>query len=352
MEVVSLQAHRNNETEAIRLGFVQAIKAATQKMGATAPNPAVGCALLDRAGRVLSVGAHPAVGQPHAEVMAVEQARKAGVLGQAYSALVTLEPCHHHGRTPPCSELLQQSPMQDIWIGLRDPNPHAAGGGAFLAGKPHPKRVFCLEDHVEFASLAQQCRALAAPFATRITQGRPWLTVKQALDGQGSMIPPRGQTTFTSPKSLTFAHQLRRATDAVVTGIGTVLADDPSFTVRHVKDHPEHAPRPLIVLDRQGRTPPAWVKAREADGFQVEICPQLEAVPALLGQMGVNWALIEAGPALLASVKEASLWDDWLTIHKGATVGDDEGEDMWDICLRDTTSQKISPVQLLRDYGE
>lgn len=352
MKTVSVETQRAGSASpplaAIKEGFRQALKEATRKMGATAPNPAVGCALLDGEGRLLAVGAHPAAGQPHAEVMALEQARQKGVLEQARTALVTLEPCNHHGRTPPCSEKLRNSPVQTVWIGARDPNPQAMGGAEHLAEGASPKNVRFLADEPELRSLAQECKALLAPFASRVTRGRPWLTVKQALDGQGSMIPPQGQKTFTSPASLRLAHQLRRACDAVVTGIGTVLADDPSFTVRHVPDHEGRAPRPLIVLDRQGRLPAAWRQAREADGFHVEQCRDLSALPALLGQMGVNWGLIEAGPALLESVREAGLWDDWLTIHHDGKGG----EDHLSIILREGNSENESPVQLLRRYGE
>lgn len=352
MKNVSMEAQKagipSPSLAAIKEGFRQAIKEAVQKMGATAPNPAVGCALLDGEGHLLAVGAHPAAGQPHAEVMALEQARQKGVLEQAQTALVTLEPCNHHGRTPPCSEQLKNSPVQTVWIGARDPNPQAKGGAEHLTGGASPKLVRFLTDVPELLPLAEDCKALLAPFASRVMRGRPWLTVKQALDGQGSMIPPQGQKTFTSPVSLRLAHQLRRACDAVVTGIGTVLADDPSFTVRHVADHEGRAPRPLIVLDRQDRLPVAWRQAREADGFHVKQCRDLSELPALLEQMGVNWALIEAGPALLESVREAGLWDDWLTIHHDG----EGGEDRLSITLREGNSEKESPVQLLRRYGD
>ncbi|MCX5616484.1 bifunctional diaminohydroxyphosphoribosylaminopyrimidine deaminase/5-amino-6-(5-phosphoribosylamino)uracil reductase RibD [Bombella sp. TMW 2.2559] len=352
MKNVSREAQKTGSSSpplaAIREGFRQAVKEAVRKVGATAPNPAVGCALLDGEGRLLAVGAHPAAGQPHAEVMALEQARQKGVLEQARTALVTLEPCNHHGRTPPCSEQLKNSPVQTVWIGVRDPNPQARGGADHLATGEPSKNIRFLADVPELLPLPQDCKALLAPFASRVTQGRPWLTVKQALDGQGSMIPPQGQTTFTSPASLRLAHQLRRACDAVVTGIGTVLADDPSFTVRHVADHEGRAPRPLIVLDRQGRLPAAWRQAREADGFHVKQCRDLAAVPALLGRMGVNWALVEAGPALLESIRETGLWDDWLTIHH-----EEHGEaDRLSVTLRNGGDGNESPVQLLRRYGD
>ncbi|WP_249194435.1 bifunctional diaminohydroxyphosphoribosylaminopyrimidine deaminase/5-amino-6-(5-phosphoribosylamino)uracil reductase RibD [Gluconobacter sp. Dm-73] len=323
---------------AIRHGFRAAISQAVETFGATAPNPSVGCALLDAEGRVLTVGVHPRAGQPHAEAMALAQAKAAGVLDQARVALVTLEPCNHTGRTPPCSEALRNSPVQEVWIGAADPNPQASGGASRLREMPGAKRVVMLADRPDMADLARDCRALLAPFASRVVRHRPWISVKQALDEHGSMVPPPGQKTFTSPDSLVLAHRLRRATDAIITGIGTVLADRPRFTVRHVPDHEGCKPRLLIVCDRHGRLPADWVAEMTQAGFEVLTSSDLLSVPALLAERGVNWAMIEAGPALLASVAEAGLWDDWLTIHKTADA------DRIDLKSRDE-----SPLRLLRE---
>ena len=323
---------------AIRDGFRAAISQAVETFGATAPNPSVGCALLDAEGRVLTVGVHPRAGQPHAEAMALAQARAAGVLDQAQVALVTLEPCNHTGRTPPCSEALRNSPVREVWIGAADPNPQASGGAARLREEPGAKRVVMLADRPDMADLARDCRALLAPFASRVVRHRPWISVKQALDEHGSMVPPPGQKTFTSPDSLVLAHRLRRATDAIITGIGTVLADRPRFTVRHVPDHEGRKPRLLVVCDRHGRLPADWVAEMTENGFEVLTSSDLLSVPALLAERGANWAMIEAGPALLASVAEAGLWDDWLTIHKTAAT------DRIDLKSRDE-----SPLRLLRE---
>ncbi|WP_277751713.1 bifunctional diaminohydroxyphosphoribosylaminopyrimidine deaminase/5-amino-6-(5-phosphoribosylamino)uracil reductase RibD [Oecophyllibacter saccharovorans] len=309
------------QRQGVRAGFEAALAQAVEKMGATAPNPAVGCALLDEAGTLLAVGAHPAPDQPHAEVMALREAERLGVMERVRTALVTLEPCNHYGRTPPCSLRLRQSPVQTVWIGARDPNPQASGGADFLArggrsstpSSGSDKQVFFLEDVSEYASLAADCAALRAPFASRILRGRPWLTVKQALTAEGSMVPPPGRRTFTSSDSLKLAHRLRRATDAVVTGIGTVLADAPSFTVRHLPDHERRHPRLIVVFDRHGRLPPAWRRAREEAGFIVETCRDTAGMLALLATHEANWALVEGGPTLLQTLEAEKLWDDWLT---------------------------------------
>ncbi|GAD10485.1 pyrimidine reductase [Gluconobacter frateurii NBRC 103465] len=322
----------------IRDGFRVAIASAVDTLGATSPNPSVGCALLDGEGRILTVGIHPKAGQPHAEAMALAQARDVGVLEQARAAIVTLEPCNHTGRTPPCSEALRNSPIEHVWIGVADPTPQAAGGAARLREMPGGRNVTFLNDVPELADLHRDCRALLAPFQNRVTRHRPWISVKQALDQNGSMIPPAGQTTFTSVASLTLAHRLRRATDAIITGVGTVLADRPRFTVRRVRDHADRAKRLLVVCDRHRRLPADWKAEMEQSGFDVLTSTDLLAVPTMLADRGVNWAMVEAGPALLKSVSDAGLWDDWLTIRKD---GDTDH-----ITLQ---SRDESPLRLLRE---
>ncbi|MXV45205.1 bifunctional diaminohydroxyphosphoribosylaminopyrimidine deaminase/5-amino-6-(5-phosphoribosylamino)uracil reductase RibD [Saccharibacter sp. 17.LH.SD] len=294
-----------------------AVQRAVPTLGATSPNPSVACVLLDKHGSVLTIGVHEAAGKPHAEVVALEAARQGNLLEHVHTALVTLEPCAHHGRTPPCSERLRQSPVKEVWIGVRDPNPVATGGGEALKHGEGAKHVFFLEDQPKYAAEAQQCRALLTPFASRIKRKRPWITVKQALNVSGKMEPPVGQRTFTSSASLILAHRLRRAVDAIVTGIGTVLSDDPSFTVRHVDDHAGYKPRFLVVMDRSQRLPEGWRQAREEDGFIVETCSDIQALPHTLEQKGVNWALVEGGPSLLRTLEHEALWDDWLTIQQG-----------------------------------
>lgn len=342
----------------ISRGFHVAINAALEKWGMTAPNPSVGCVLLDEQGAILSVGAHPRAGGPHAEVVAFEAAQKSGLLERVRHALVTLEPCAHYGRTPPCSLLLAQSPVSHIWIGARDPNSDAAGGGSVL--RHAGKQVFFLEEDSGISSLyteiIRDCRALLAPFASSVLRGRPWVTVKQALDHTGSMCPPAGQKTFTSSESLHFAHCLRRATDALVTGSGTVRADEPSFTVRHIADHEGRKslsfPRLLVLCSRENILPERWIQAREQDGFSVVPCRSLSELPDILKRHHSLWAMVEAGPTLLEALKEAGLWDDWLTIRQGALQAGCNREDLMSFSLNPDLEQqwRESPAALLQRY--
>nr|WP_321984978.1 bifunctional diaminohydroxyphosphoribosylaminopyrimidine deaminase/5-amino-6-(5-phosphoribosylamino)uracil reductase RibD [uncultured Lichenicoccus sp.] len=290
--------------------YVAAIAEAGRFVGATAPNPPVGCAILDAAGEILTVAAHHRAGALHAEALALLQCEAAGTLSRAATAVVTLEPCNHVGRTRPCTDALLASPIRSVWIGAGDPNPRVTGGGAARLREAGLDVQVASPDSLE----GVDCLALIAPFTSFIRGSRPWITVKQALDAQGSMIPPPGARTFTTASSLHLAHRLRRATDAIITGMGTVLADSPHFTVRHVADHADRH-RIIAVLDRNGALPAAWRKEAEARGFRVRTAPDAGGLMRLLLDEGVLWAMVEGGPRLLDTLARAGLWDDWLTIR-------------------------------------
>ena len=288
------EAADQHETAAvIAAAFARAIAAARFHEGATAPNPAVGCVLLDAAGTILIVAGHPGAGQPHAEARAIQLARVAGVADRIHTVIVTLEPCNHQGRTGPCTTAILTTPAAEVWYALPDPNPLASGGAAALA----------------------KAARLLAPFATRVRLRRPFVTVKQAVDGRGSMIPPPGQKTFTGPEALTLAHQLRRRADAVLTGSGTVLADRPEFTVRHVPDIPGKS-RILCILDRRGRVDSGYLAEATARGFRPMIAADLATALRDLALEGCNEVLVEAGPAVTKAVRAAGLWDEWVLIEK------------------------------------
>lgn len=268
-----------------------AVREARRFVGATCPNPPVGAAALDETGQILHVRAHERAGNAHAEAALLADCERQGLLARVRTLVVTLEPCNHHGRTPPCTEaILRAVPhgLTRVVYGEADPNPRVAGGGA--------ARLRTEGLAVEGYSTAET-RELLAPFAHRCRTGQPWVTIKVARDAQGNMIPPPGRKTFTSESSLTLAHTLRRESDALITGVGTVLADQPEFTVRRVPDHPGKR-RWLVVLDRQRRTPPAWIQAREAAGFEVWLRDDYDSTLRELGEKGCLSALVEAGPGV------------------------------------------------------
>ncbi len=143
------------------------------------------------------------------------------------------------------------------------------------------------------------------------------MTVKQALDAPGSMIPPQGRKTFTSEAALRYAHGLRKRADAILTGSGTILADDPAFTVRRVADHADRI-RQLAILDRRGRVPVDVLSEAASRKFDAFVAGDLLLALDRLGEAGCLEVLVEAGPAVTRSVLDAGLWDEHIVFLKGA----------------------------------
>lgn len=301
----------STESAALR----RALDGAARFAGATSPNPPVGCVLLDEDGVVIAKGYHMKAGEAHAEAAAIASARALGVFGRIHTVVVTLEPCNHHGRTPPCSDAILATPARRVVIGAADPNPSVKGGGGARLKAAGLDVVF-IADEPELRTQSVAARRLIAPFAKHARTGRPWVTVKQAVDETGGMAPPAGQKTFTSKSSLVFAHRLRRRADAILTGSGTVLADDPEFTVRHVPDFPGKR-RFLALLDRRSRVPARYLEAVRTRGFTVLNPADLDDALAMLGERGVLEMLVEAGPSLTAAVLNAGLADEHVLITKG-----------------------------------
>ncbi|TDQ67015.1 diaminohydroxyphosphoribosylaminopyrimidine deaminase [Maritalea mobilis] len=302
-----------SELTPIGQAFRYALNAARLFEGATAPNPPVGCALLDADGGILSIGAHQAAGGPHAERAALAELPP-GV--KPHTAVVTLEPCAHFGRTPPCVDGLIDAGVQEVWIGAKDSNPRVVGGGAGKLREAGIEVYFLSDIHESWAQeFHLDCQRLIAPFLHYARTQMPFVTLKVAEDAQGSMIPPAGEKTFTRPSSLKFAHKLRRRADAVITGSGTVLADDPHFTVRRVEDF-EGKRRPLVILDRRGRVDQAYLAAARSRGFLPMISTDLKTALAELGKRGCMEVLVEAGPSLAAACRDQNLVHLDITIQR------------------------------------
>lgn len=315
--------YRPLQSSVIAAAFGDALVLARQWQGATAPNPPVGCVLLDASGKTLAAAAHQRAGEPHAEALAISLCRANGTLDRIHTVVVTLEPCNHAGRTPACTGVILETPARHVWIGARDPNPLVAGGGGdYLAHAGLSVRALVDLDDPAAPQLAKVAARLIAAFAKHVTTGKPWVTVKQALDRHGSMIPPAGQKTFTSEASLDLAHRLRKRADAIITGSGTILADAPQFTVRRLPDFLGKR-RHLVILDRRGRVPASYVEAAQARGFQVSIETDLADALTHLGQAGCLEVLIEAGTELTQSILASPLWDEHVTIRQRLAADDD-----------------------------
>jgi diaminohydroxyphosphoribosylaminopyrimidine deaminase/5-amino-6-(5-phosphoribosylamino)uracil reductase len=306
----------------LALAFERALTNARAYKGATAPNPPVGCVLLAEDGEVLAQAAHQRSGLPHAEANAIAICGEAGEIGRIHTALVTLEPCGHTGRTPPCVEALIRTPVQRVWVGALDPHPRAPRQGMVRLEEAGISVNLIAElDDPRAPRLAAEASALIAPFGKHARRGRPWVVVKTALDAQGSMIPPPGAKTFTSATSLDHAHRLRRESDAIVTGSGCVLADSPAFTVRRVPDHAGKR-RHLAILDRRGRTPQAYIEAARARGLDPTLYKDIDVMVDALGAEGVLSVLVEAGPTLRQAFLDRDLWDEEVVFQKSAIEGE------------------------------
>jgi len=201
--------------------MLMALRLAKKGLGRTSPNPAVG-AVVVQGDEVVGRGYHERAGGPHAEIHAL---RNAGKSARGAILYVTLEPCNHFGRTPPCTHAILRAGIARCVIGTLDPNPKVAGGGAkFLKKKGVKVDVGCLE---------LKAKALIAPFVKHCFTGMPWVRVKAASTLDGRIATRTGDSKWiTGEKARTFGHRLRAISDAILVGKGTVLADDPSLTCR------------------------------------------------------------------------------------------------------------------------
>jgi diaminohydroxyphosphoribosylaminopyrimidine deaminase/5-amino-6-(5-phosphoribosylamino)uracil reductase len=286
----------------------------------------VGAVVVSAAGEVVATGHHEAAGQDHAEVAALKLAGERAKGGTLY---VTLEPCNHHGRTPPCVEAIMRAGITRVVIGCRDPNPQVTGGGVEALRRA--------DIHVESGILEHEAQGLLAPWAKYVTAGLPFVRLKLALSLDGRIATRTGASRWvTGPEARARVHLLRSRCDAVLVGVGTVIADDPRLNVRHVE-----GPSPKrVVLDTKLRTPlesrivttaeelPTWivcshhapVEAREAlESRGVRVWPveenasgRVDVVSALrlLAARGVVSLLVEGGAEIAGSFLAGELADE------------------------------------------
>jgi len=219
-----------------------ALREARKGLGRTSPNPAVG-AVIVRRGEVVARGYHRRAGLPHAEAEALN---KLGKISPGDTLYVTLEPCNHLGRTPPCTHAILKSGIKRVVIGMKDPNPMVTGGGS----------DFLKEHGIEVVAnvLETECRRLNEDFLKFVASSRPFVIAKSALTMDGWIATASGHSKWvTNNKSRQFVHRLRDRVDAVMVGIGTVLTDNPSLTARLTRGKGRDPLR--IVVDTHLRTP-------------------------------------------------------------------------------------------------
>lgn len=293
------------ELEAMRRALELAATPGTPR----GPNPRVGCVLLDAAGQVLAEGWHRGAGTAHAEVAALAQA---GSTSQGATAVVTLEPCRHTGRTGPCVEALVRAGVERVVFGQSDPNPLAAGGAEYLA-----------EAGVQVVGgiLAEEAAALNEAWAFAVRAGRPMVTWKVAATLDGRVAAADGSSRWvTGPQARAQVHQLRRGVDAVLIGTGTALADDPSLTARDANGQPL-AEQPLrVVMGRRDIPPQAALRDGTAP-LLVFAEHDPRTVLDALGELDVQHVLLEGGPTLASAFVRAGLVDRVIWYLAGKLLG-------------------------------
>jgi len=322
------------------LGHMRAALALGRRgLGSTWPNPSVGCVIV-RDGGVVGRGTTQPGGRPHAEVMAL---MAAGPNARGATAYVTLEPCSHHGRTPPCADALVAAGIARVVVACGDPDKRVNGAGV--------ARLRGAGIAVTTGVLAAEAEHDQAGFLTRVRHGRPMVTLKLASTLDGRIATAGGESQWiTGPEARRAAHALRGAHDAVLAGVGTVLADDPALTCRipGFRRNPDMR----VVLDAHLRTPltarvvatargtPTWiVHGSDADPARraamsnagVRLLPvrvgpigvDIQDALAALGAAGLTRVLVEGGASVAASLLRAGLVDRIAWFHAPAVMGGD-----------------------------
>lgn len=302
------------------------------------PNPRVG-ALLVRDGQIVGEGWHVRAGEPHAEMHAL---RQAGEWARGADCYVTLEPCCHHGRTPPCSDALIAAGVRRVVVAMRDPNPQVAGQG--LA------QLQAAGIETSLGLMSDEALALNPGFVSRMQRGRPWLRLKMAMSLDGRTALANGQSQWlTGAAARDDVQSLRARSSAILSGIGTLLADDPRLDPRPVDG--ELLRQPLrVVLDRDLRLPPqariftrpgevlvlhgahalaARQQALRTAGASLQVLPladgglDLAALMDVLNQRQINELWVEAGPTLAGALIAGGWVDEWVLYVAPKLLGSD-----------------------------
>ncbi len=320
-------------------GMRAALSQAALGLYTTTPNPRVGCVIV-RDGEVIAEGHTQPAGFAHAEAHALQRAAQSGIDVRGATVYVTLEPCSHHGRTPPCAEALVASGVARVVAAIEDPNPLVAGQGL--------ERLRAAGIAVELGVLAQEAREMNAGFLSRMRRGRPWVRMKVAASIDGGTALQNGQSQWiTSSAARDDGHAWRAQACAILTGIGTVQQDDPQLNVRAV-DTPRQ-PRRIIVDSRLEIAPDAkvlqgggsWIFAAtdaadrtaplRAAGHEVIVLPDasgkvdLNALMQELGRRQINELHVEAGFKLNGSLLRAGVVDELLMYFAPCLLGPAQG---------------------------
>jgi diaminohydroxyphosphoribosylaminopyrimidine deaminase/5-amino-6-(5-phosphoribosylamino)uracil reductase len=284
--------------------MLRAVELAAGVRTTTSPNPWVGCVIVTRDGRTAE-GATQPPGGPHAEASALAAAARAGLEVAGATGYVTLEPCSHHGRTPPCADALVGAGISRVVIGLLDPDPHVAGQGV--------ERLRAAGVEVTTSVAADVVAGQLAPYLTHRRTGRPYVVLKLAASLDGRTAAPDGTSRWiTGEAARADAHRLRAESDAVLVGAGTVRSDDPALTVRHVT----------------GRDPLRVVLGHAPEGARIHPCLELAGelgdVLDELGRRDVLQVLVEGGATVAGAFHRAGLVDAYVVYVAPVLFGGDD----------------------------
>ncbi|RFA27045.1 riboflavin biosynthesis protein RibD [Alkalilimnicola ehrlichii] len=341
--------------------MAQALALAERGRMTTQPNPRVGCVIV-REGKVVGSGWHRIAGGAHAEVYAL---REAGADAKGATAYVTLEPCSHHGRTPPCCDALIEAGVGRVVAAMEDPNPRVAGSGL--------ERLRAAGIETAVGLLKTEAEALNGGFAKRMRSGQPRVLLKLATSLDGRTAMASGESKWiTSPAARRDVHRLRAEAGAMLTGIGTVLADDPSLTVREFPLPPPREQQPLrVVVDSDLRMSPEAAMLRlpgqtlivcgNADeprrlalreaGAEVVALPDdsgrvdLRRLMSHLAEREINDVMVEAGPTLGGALVQAGLVDE-LVIYQALHLMGHEGRPLLALSGLTSMAQRV-PLALI-----
>lgn len=356
----------------------KALRQARKGSGRTSPNPAVGAVIVDN-GVIIAKGHHKKAGSPHAEVNALN---KVGGKAPGCTLYVTLEPCNHHGRTPPCTESILNSGIGRVVVGMKDPNPDVSGGGC-----EH------LEKHgidVTSGVLEKECRLLNEAYIKSVLSKRPFVISKSAVTLDGWTATAAGHSKWiTNDKSRQFVHRLRDKVDAIMVGVGTVLADDPQLTTRLGNNRGRDPLR--IVVDSRLRTPshakivnhisssdtivaigndvpPASVKRLTKKGVMAIGCPTIDgridlaALMDILVKKSVTNILLEGGATLAGAMLREKLIDKCYIFIAPKILGGGDGIPMYagagpkkmdrSVSLKDIKTRRFGDDIMIEGYPD
>lgn len=319
----------------------EALRQARKGFGRTSPNPAVGAVIVEN-GIVIAKGYHEKAGLPHAEINAI---KKADEKASGCTLYVTLEPCNHYGRTPPCTESILKAGISRVVVGMKDPNPNVSGGGS----------EFLQKNGIDVISgvLEKECRDLNEAFLKYTLEKRPFVIAKAAVTLDGWTATATGHSKWiTNDKSRQYVHRLRDQVDAVMVGVGTVLADDPQLTTRLKRGRGKDPLR--IVIDSCLRTPPdakvvnhtssadtiiavgsevpaTALERFEKNGVWTMSCPttngriDLTALMDILAEKSVSSILLEGGATLAGAMLRKKLVDKYHVFTAPKILGGGDG---------------------------